>query len=64
MLGHFTMDGDEGHAAQRAPSLNISESWKFRFTKSQSALGQGHPTLQAGAKGASYRKKVEKLMCN
>ena len=45
MLGHFTMDGDEGHAAQRAPSLNISESWKFRFTKSQSALGQGHPTL-------------------
>ena len=45
MLGHFTMDGDEGHAAQRAHSLNISESWKFRFTKPQSALGQGHPTL-------------------
>ena len=45
MLGHFTMGGDEGHAAQRAPSLNISESWKFRFTKPQPALGQGHPTL-------------------
>ena len=45
MLGHFTMDGDEGHAAQRAASLNISESWKFRFTKPQPPLGQGHPTL-------------------
>ena len=53
MLGHFTVDGDEGHAAQRAASLNISESWKFRVTKPQPSLGQGHPTLQ-GAKDASY----------
>ena len=45
MLGHFTVDGDEGHAAQRAASLNISESWKFRFTKPQPALRQGHSTL-------------------
>ena len=61
MLGHFTMDGDEGHAAQRAHSLNISESWKFRFTKPQPALGQGHPTLQAGAKGASYLEESRKI---
>ena len=45
MLGHFPMDGDECHAAQRAPSLNILASWKFSFTKPQLPLGQGHPTL-------------------
>ena len=53
MLGHFTIDVGDGHAAQRAPTLNISESWKFRFIKPQPSLGQEHSKLQ-GDKGSSY----------
>ena len=47
------MDVGDGHVAQRAPTLNILESWKFRLIKPQLSLGQRHLILQ-GAKGASY----------
>ena len=49
----ITTDVGDGHVAQRAPTLNILESWKFRLVKPQPSLGQGHLTLQ-GAKDASY----------